>query len=89
MMKQIMMMKKTRIWRLLLLSAWMLPMLVACSSDNGNYDGSSDAVKNRRITRIVNEIIVSRIFCKRSSFFLKTTLKGLWVQKKSVSLQRL
>lgn len=55
MMKLIMMMKKTRIWRLLLLSAWVLPMLVACSSDNDNYDGSSEAVKNRRITKIVNE----------------------------------
>ena len=30
-------------------------MLIACSSDNDNYDGSSDAVKNRRITKIVNE----------------------------------
>jgi len=55
MMKLIMMMKKTIIWRLLLLSAWVLPMLIACSSDNDNYDGSSDAVKNRRITKIVNE----------------------------------
>lgn len=48
-------MKKTRLWRLLLLSVWVLPMLGACSSDNDNYDGGSDAVKKRRITKIENE----------------------------------